>query len=194
LVADRRLHSRSRRREEADHQFEISHLRFQIVTPPLPVSAYDVSSVYSLPIDVSALYSLKPAYTRLNLKFSSPKPTKTAKNQKIVQPVAGFYRLLQPFTASWGRRGAARVSALFTHFYAFLRIFTLNFKIIWPMSPHSFQVLQKLADVTRSISFMLSRVLSAAVNGIEAYPVEVEVNSGWGETLIVIVFNIYPMS
>ncbi len=34
---------------------------------------------------------------------------------------------------------------------------------------------------------MLSRVLSAAVNGIEAYPVEVEVNSGWGETVIVIV-------
>ncbi|HZV36530.1 MAG TPA: magnesium chelatase domain-containing protein, partial [Verrucomicrobiae bacterium] len=34
---------------------------------------------------------------------------------------------------------------------------------------------------------MLSRVLSAAVNGIEAYPVEVEVNAGWGETLIVLV-------
>ncbi|TAL00599.1 MAG: ATP-binding protein, partial [Verrucomicrobia bacterium] len=28
---------------------------------------------------------------------------------------------------------------------------------------------------------------SAAVNGIEAYPVEVEVNAGWGETVIVIV-------
>jgi magnesium chelatase family protein len=34
---------------------------------------------------------------------------------------------------------------------------------------------------------MLSRVLSAAVNGIEAYPVEVEVNAGWGETVVVIV-------
>src|SRR6202041_1767138 len=34
---------------------------------------------------------------------------------------------------------------------------------------------------------MLARVLSAAVNGIEAFPVEVEVNSGWGDTLIVIV-------
>ena len=34
---------------------------------------------------------------------------------------------------------------------------------------------------------MLARVLSAAVNGIEAYPVEVEVNSGWGDTKIVIV-------
>jgi magnesium chelatase family protein len=34
---------------------------------------------------------------------------------------------------------------------------------------------------------VLSRVFSAAVNGIEAYPVEVEVNAGWGETIIVIV-------
>jgi len=34
---------------------------------------------------------------------------------------------------------------------------------------------------------MLARVFSAAVNGIEAYPVEVEVNAGWGDTLIVIV-------
>src|ERR1041384_8030085 len=34
---------------------------------------------------------------------------------------------------------------------------------------------------------MLSRVCSAAVNGIEAYPVEVEVNAGFGDTIIVIV-------
>lgn len=34
---------------------------------------------------------------------------------------------------------------------------------------------------------MLSRVCSAAVNGIEAYPVEVEVNVGYGDTVIVIV-------
>jgi len=34
---------------------------------------------------------------------------------------------------------------------------------------------------------MLSRVFSAAVNGIEAYPVEVEVSAGYGETVIVIV-------
>jgi magnesium chelatase family protein len=34
---------------------------------------------------------------------------------------------------------------------------------------------------------MLARVLSAAVNGIDAYPVEVQVNSGFGETVIVIV-------
>src|SRR4051794_28566658 len=34
---------------------------------------------------------------------------------------------------------------------------------------------------------MLSRVFSAAVQGIEAFPVEVEVNAGWGDTNIVIV-------
>ena len=34
---------------------------------------------------------------------------------------------------------------------------------------------------------MLARVCSAALNGIEAYPVEVEVNAGWGDTLVVIV-------
>ena len=32
---------------------------------------------------------------------------------------------------------------------------------------------------------MLARVLSAAVNGIEAFPVEVEVNCGWSDTIIV---------
>src|SRR6266446_6634635 len=34
---------------------------------------------------------------------------------------------------------------------------------------------------------MLARVFSAAVNGIEAYPVEVEVNAGWGDTIVIIV-------
>jgi magnesium chelatase family protein len=34
---------------------------------------------------------------------------------------------------------------------------------------------------------MLSKVCSAALNGIEAYAVEVEVNAGWGDTVIVIV-------
>ncbi|HWI60145.1 MAG TPA: magnesium chelatase domain-containing protein, partial [Bacillota bacterium] len=34
---------------------------------------------------------------------------------------------------------------------------------------------------------MLAKVCSAAVNGIEAYPVEVEVNAGYGDTVIVIV-------
>src|SRR5690349_17478792 len=34
---------------------------------------------------------------------------------------------------------------------------------------------------------MLAKVCSAAVYGIEAYPVEVEVNAGFGDTVIVIV-------
>ncbi len=34
---------------------------------------------------------------------------------------------------------------------------------------------------------MLAKVCSAALSGIEAYPVEVEVNAGYGDTLIVIV-------
>src|SRR5437870_13625525 len=34
---------------------------------------------------------------------------------------------------------------------------------------------------------MLARVFSAAVNGTEAFTVEVEVNAGWGDTVIVIV-------
>ena len=34
---------------------------------------------------------------------------------------------------------------------------------------------------------MLAKVCSAAVNGIAAYPIEVEVNAGWGDTFIVIV-------
>jgi magnesium chelatase family protein len=34
---------------------------------------------------------------------------------------------------------------------------------------------------------MLAKACSAAVNGIEAFSVEVEVNSGWGETVVVIV-------
>jgi magnesium chelatase family protein len=34
---------------------------------------------------------------------------------------------------------------------------------------------------------MLAKVCSAAVNGIEAYPIEVEVNAGFGDTIIVIV-------
>jgi len=33
---------------------------------------------------------------------------------------------------------------------------------------------------------MLARVLSAAVNGIEAFPVEAKVNSGWGDTIVVL--------
>jgi hypothetical protein len=36
---------------------------------------------------------------------------------------------------------------------------------------------------------MLSRVCSAAVNGIDAYAVEVEVNCGYGETFIALFCN-----
>src|SRR6266513_3721131 len=34
---------------------------------------------------------------------------------------------------------------------------------------------------------MLAKLCSADVNGNEAYPVEVEVNAGWGDTLVIIV-------
>ena len=38
---------------------------------------------------------------------------------------------------------------------------------------------------------MLAKVCSSAVNGIDAYPVEVEVNAGYGGTVIVNVLNNY---
>ena len=34
---------------------------------------------------------------------------------------------------------------------------------------------------------MLSKVCSAAVNGLDAYPMEVEVNEGYRDTVIVII-------
>jgi hypothetical protein len=40
---------------------------------------------------------------------------------------------------------------------------------------------------------MLSKVCSAAVNGIEAYPVEVEVDSVWSDTYVITVVNIDRM-
>jgi hypothetical protein len=40
---------------------------------------------------------------------------------------------------------------------------------------------------------MLAKVCSAAVNGIEPFPVEVEVNAGFGNTLIVILSGILPI-
>jgi len=40
-----------------------------------------------------------------------------------------------------------------------------------------------LISVLLVVSLMLSRVCSAAVNGIDAYPVEVEVSAGWGKPL-----------
>jgi DNA-directed RNA polymerase subunit H (RpoH/RPB5) len=41
---------------------------------------------------------------------------------------------------------------------------------------------------------MLARVFSAAVQGIEAFPVEVEVNAGWGDTVIVMVVRKSPQA
>lgn len=41
---------------------------------------------------------------------------------------------------------------------------------------------------------MLARVLSAALNGIQAFPVEAEVNRGWGHTVIVIIMPIAPIA
>ena len=40
---------------------------------------------------------------------------------------------------------------------------------------------------------MLARVCSAAVNGIDAYAIEVEVNCGYGETFIAIISYILRM-
>jgi hypothetical protein len=40
---------------------------------------------------------------------------------------------------------------------------------------------------------MLAHVLSAAVNGIEAFPVEAEVNSGWGDTIAMMIGPISPL-
>jgi len=40
---------------------------------------------------------------------------------------------------------------------------------------------------------MLARVLSAAVNGIEAFPVEMEVKCGWGDTIVVLIMAISPV-
>ena len=51
-----------------------------------------------------------------------------------------------------------------------------------------------LASAFAQYPAMLARVLSAAVNGIEAFPVEVEVNSGWGDTIVVIVGNKKPQN
>lgn len=41
---------------------------------------------------------------------------------------------------------------------------------------------------------MLSKACSAAVNSVDAYPVEVEVNSGYGDTLIAMLFWTLPRS
>ena len=59
-----------------------------------------------------------------------------------------------------------------------------------PFSRHVFDVtfsIGRFDNALTNTSAMLAKVCSAAVNGIEAYPVEVEVNAGYGDTIIVIV-------
>jgi hypothetical protein len=57
-----------------------------------------------------------------------------------------------------------------------------------------FSVLQTQISIAVVLNFgdikrMLSRACSAAVNGINAYAIEVEANCGYGDTLIVVVGN-----
>jgi hypothetical protein len=40
---------------------------------------------------------------------------------------------------------------------------------------------------------MLAWVYSTAVHGIEAYPIKVEINAGYGDTLIVMIVLISPI-
>jgi hypothetical protein len=44
-----------------------------------------------------------------------------------------------------------------------------------------------LAPLLAHYAPMLARVLFVAIHGFEAFPLEVEVNSGWGATVVVIV-------
>jgi hypothetical protein len=50
-----------------------------------------------------------------------------------------------------------------------------------------------LAPSFAQYSSMLDRVLSASINGIEAFSVEVEDNSGWGDTIAVRIGPIAPI-
>jgi hypothetical protein len=47
--------------------------------------------------------------------------------------------------------------------------------------------------LSAALSAIAPRSATADVNGIEAFPVEAEVNSGWGDTVIVIVVNAMRM-
>ncbi len=67
-----------------------------------------------------------------------------------------------------------------------------GFGLVWgwgllssPVPARDYQLL--FSPVSVNTLPMLAKVCSAAVNGIEAYPVEVEVNAGYGDTIIVIV-------
>jgi hypothetical protein len=75
----------SHQREEAVGKYQISNLKFQIKDPLPRVGDYDVNALCSLPIDVSGLYSLIPAYTRLNLKIFPLGPSRVTKKLKAIK-------------------------------------------------------------------------------------------------------------
>jgi hypothetical protein len=54
-------------------------------------------------------------------------------------------------------------------------------------------VLARILSATLS-RHSLSVETTADVNGIEAFPVEVEVNCGWGDTIVVVMMSISPIS
>jgi hypothetical protein len=64
--------------------------------------------IFRLGIDVSALCSLIPACTRLNLEFfDAPKLQKTEKLYSLLQAVAGYYRILQAYSSLLGQEGVS---------------------------------------------------------------------------------------
>src|SRR5436190_11160868 len=79
-----------------------------------------------------------------------------------------------------GHRLAVRSGGLFFHAHVLL-----SFRAGGNHRPRKTSLQMRAASAIHLA--MLAKVCSAAVNGIEAYPVEVEVNAGWGDTLIVIV-------
>jgi hypothetical protein len=72
--------------------------------------------------------------------------------------------------------------AIGLHKLSFLRLRTGAVKTALPSCPRS-----------PNIRPCWPGVLSAAVNGIEAFPVEVQVNSGWGDTVVVLIVSISPV-
>ena len=52
---------------------------------------------------------------------------------------------------------------------------------------HSKKPIARIPRFVHRFEVMFAKVCSAAVNGIDAYPIEVEVNAGWGDTIVVIV-------
>jgi hypothetical protein len=48
-------------------------------------------------------------------------------------------------------------------------------------------------DLSAALSAIVLQSATADVNGIEAFPVEVEVNSSWGDTVVVLIMSISPI-